>query len=118
MYRIEPDGEALILSHDGELDLRFSLTPRRIEQYQPNSDYLQSHQTHFTRQPSCSMATPDGRITLSGMRVIETRDGARREWELEGEAARRAFLRDYLSPTGGPASGHVVHWDHANPLLC
>jgi N-hydroxyarylamine O-acetyltransferase len=109
VYRLEPDGDGLILSHDGERDLRFSLTPRRIEQFQPNSDFLQSHENSFTRRPSCSMATPDGRITLSGMRAIETRDGVRREWELESEAGRRAFLRDRFGVVvDGPFVAPVV----------
>jgi N-hydroxyarylamine O-acetyltransferase len=109
VYRLEPDGEALILSHDGELDLRFSLTPRTIEQFQPNSDALQSRQNSFTRQPSCSMATPDGRITLSGMRAIETRDGVRTERDMESEAERRAFLRDRF--------GVVVDGQFVAPVL-
>ena len=109
VYRLEPDGEALILSHDGEPDIRFSLTARTLEQFQPNSDFLQTHETPFTRQPSCSMATPDGRITLSGMRVIETRDGERTEWVLDDDAARLAFLRDRFGVVvAGPFIAPVV----------
>jgi N-hydroxyarylamine O-acetyltransferase len=55
------------------------------------------HQTspdsHFTRQTVCSLATPDGRITLSGMKLITTR-GDRHERILDSEEERTALLRE------------------------
>ncbi|GGM72052.1 arylamine N-acetyltransferase [Dactylosporangium sucinum] len=44
------------------------------------------HQTspdsHFTRSLTCSLVTPDGRVTLSGTRLVTTRAGERTEKEL------------------------------------
>jgi N-hydroxyarylamine O-acetyltransferase len=56
------------------------------------------HQTspdsHFTRKRICSLATPEGRITLTGDKLIETRNGVREEWVLQGDEEWRAVLRD------------------------
>jgi N-hydroxyarylamine O-acetyltransferase len=56
------------------------------------------HQTspdsHFTRNRMCSLATPDGRITLSGRRLITTRDGERQERELADESEVAEVLRE------------------------
>ena len=43
----------------------------RYHQTSPNSS--------FTQKSICSRATPDGRITSSGMKLIVTRDGVREE---------------------------------------
>jgi N-hydroxyarylamine O-acetyltransferase len=56
------------------------------------------HQTspdsHFTRQTVCSLATPDGRITLSGRKLITTKGGERQELMLGSEEEREAALRE------------------------
>jgi len=58
------------------------------------------HQTapdsHFTRSTTCSLATPDGRVTLSGRRLIVTSNGKKQEQELATEAEWYSALRDYF----------------------
>ncbi len=58
------------------------------------------HQTspdsHFTRNRICTLARPAGRITLSGMRLIVTHEGARSESVLDSDEAADAILRDYF----------------------
>ena len=58
-----------------------------------------SPESHFTRQTVCSLATPDGRVTLSGMRLITTRGGERQERILESEEERAALLRELFGVT-------------------
>ena len=59
----------------------------------PSSAICTSPASHFTRNTVCSRATPQGRITLSGSRLIETDGRGRRERFLT-EAERTKVLRD------------------------
>jgi N-hydroxyarylamine O-acetyltransferase len=74
---------------------RFTLTPRALADF---VDMCRFHQTspdsHFTRNRLCSLATPFGRRTLSGMKLIETgRTGTRRDRLVAGEAEYQSLLR-------------------------
>jgi N-hydroxyarylamine O-acetyltransferase len=99
-YRLEADGDDLILTRvqgDGrpESQYRFTLEPHALAEY---ADMCRFHQTspasHFTQQRVCSVATPDGRITLSEHALIVTRDGERTIRKLRDDAAYRAALAD------------------------
>jgi N-hydroxyarylamine O-acetyltransferase len=57
-------------------------------------DIQASPDSYFTRQTLCSLATPNGRITLSGMKLITTRGGERYERILDSEEERMALLRE------------------------
>lgn len=73
----------------------FSLTPHRLGEF---SAMCQHHQTSsgsiFTRMAICSLATPDGRITLSNDRLLTTSVGGREERVVTGEEAYRALLKE------------------------
>jgi len=72
----------------------FKLKPRQLVEFAPMCRYHQtSPDSPFTRKRVCSRATPDGRITLSNGKLIETRTGVREERALEDEEWR-ASLRD------------------------
>ena len=72
----------------------FSLTPRRLEEYAPMCRHQQtSPDSVFTRKSVCSLATPDGRITLSNGRLIVTSGDQRQEGGIEGAEEYRALLR-------------------------
>ncbi len=102
-YRLEPDGDELVLTrrpHAGaspEPQYRFTRTPRALSEY---AEMCAFHQTspasHFTRQRVCSIATPEGRITLSEHAVIVTRRGVRSIRKLRGDAAYRAALLEHF----------------------
>lgn len=65
---------------------RFSLMPRVLNDFDEMCVYNQSSpQSHFTQKRFCSLARTDGRITLSGMKLIESKNRVRRETELESE---------------------------------
>jgi N-hydroxyarylamine O-acetyltransferase len=54
------------------------------------------HQTspdsHFTRKRICTLARPEGRITLADLKWIRTRAGKREERTLSGEEEWREVL--------------------------
>jgi N-hydroxyarylamine O-acetyltransferase len=78
----------------------FTLEPRELSDFAGMCHYHQtSPESHFTRQQICSLATPEGRITLSDKKSIATREGSRQEQLLSGdpllqEKEWRAKLRE------------------------
>lgn len=73
----------------------FSLQPRRLEEFAGMCHYHQtSSDSSFRQNRICSRATPDGRITLSEMKLIVTRNGQREEGSLTSEDERIAVLRE------------------------
>ena len=73
----------------------FSLKPRRLEEF---ADMCRYHQTSanspFTRKLVCSRLTSDGRLTVSDMKLICTRNGVREERMLASEEEWYAVLED------------------------
>jgi N-hydroxyarylamine O-acetyltransferase len=100
-FRIDEDGDHLVLlRRDGagkpwQPQYRFTLQPH---EYADNAAMCRYHQTspesHFTQRTVCSLATPEGRVTLSGMRLITTRGGERQERVVESEEERTVLLRE------------------------
>ncbi len=79
---------------------RFTLQPRDFADYQGMCHFHQSSPaSHFTQHRLCSLATPDGRITISDMRWIETKNGERDERTLSSEAEVTTLLRDRFGVT-------------------
>lgn len=75
----------------------FSLRPRTLFDFSAMCHYHQtSPDSHFTQQRICSRATPQGRISLSDFKLIETRDGVKNERELAGEQQWREALREFF----------------------
>jgi len=90
MEKAEPDGR-------WRRQYSFTLQPRRLEDF---AEMCHHHQTspdsHFTQNRICTRATPEGRITLSGLKLIRTRHGHREEIMLTSEEDRIAALREYF----------------------
>jgi N-hydroxyarylamine O-acetyltransferase len=100
-FRIDADGDLLLLlRRDGaeepwQPQYRFTLQPYEYADYAGMCRYHQtSPESHFTQRTLCSLATPEGRVTLSGMRLIITRGNERHERTLESEEERAALLRE------------------------
>ena len=106
-YRIDAEGSRLILMRrDGEggewePQYRFTLRPHRYEDYAERCRHHQtSPQSHFTRARLCTLATPRGRVTLSGMRLITTDEaGVRRERVLATEREFEEALSEHFGVT-------------------
>jgi N-hydroxyarylamine O-acetyltransferase len=77
-FRIVDDGDQLIMMRrnagaDWEPQYRFTLQPYTFADYEETSTWHQtSPDSHFTKNRICSLATDDGRLTLSDMRLITT----------------------------------------------
>lgn len=77
---------------------RFRLTPYDLSAFEPMCHYHQtSADSHFTRKRICSMATPQGRVSLSDMRlIVSQRNGERIEKTLVSETEFSAALRHHF----------------------
>lgn len=103
-YRVTQEGDYLFMSRREEgggwkAQYRFTLRPHAYADFAEMCRYHQtSPESHFTRGRVCSRATREGgRVTLSGMRFIETdAGGARRERELASEEEYAAALREHF----------------------
>lgn len=72
----------------------FTLEPRALNDFAGMCHYHQtSPESHFTQKRICSLATADGRITLSDTALIVTRNGKREERVLT-ENQRNTLLRE------------------------
>ena len=101
VFRVRHDGTQGIYTRQIEGEWRdqyqFYLAPRVLADFAGGCHYHQtSPLTSFTQKRVCSLATPEGRITLSDLRLITTRDGQRDERLLPDEDAFRAALRAYF----------------------
>lgn len=95
IFHLEVKTNEVKPNDDWKRQYSFTLQPRQLFDFAGMCTYHQtSPESHFTRQRICSRATPQGRITLSDLKRIETRDGRREERELSGEEQWRATLRD------------------------
>ena len=100
-YRIDAEGDRFALLQrigdgDWRTQYRFDLTPHKYADYFDMCRYHQtSAESPFTQRRLCSLATSDGRITLSGTRLITTSGGARHERDLDetdyGDVLRERF---------------------------
>ena len=99
-FRLVEDGDRWYLQKkeaDGnwKAQYSFSLQPRRLEEFAGMCHFHQtSPDSSFTRNRICSRATATGRVTLSEMKLIVTRNGEREERMLVSEEERQNILRD------------------------
>jgi N-hydroxyarylamine O-acetyltransferase len=89
-FRITPaDGMLLYemkVNDNWKMQYSFTLRSRQLPEFAAMCRYHQtSPDSPFTRKRVCSRATPDGRITLSNGKLIETRNGERHEHTLSDE---------------------------------
>jgi N-hydroxyarylamine O-acetyltransferase len=97
-YRLELDEPEGVLwrrspTTDWDAQYTFSLEPHQLNEFQ---EMCQHHQTSpdspFTQKALCSLATLDGRKTLSGNRFIHTRQGQRSLRKITDATDYRAVL--------------------------
>jgi N-hydroxyarylamine O-acetyltransferase len=92
-----PEGLLLLREENGTWSEKyiFTLQPHRLEEFAGMCVYHQtSPNSTFPRARICSRATPQGRITLSEMRLIETANGQRVERTLNSEEQYEKVLMD------------------------
>lgn len=73
----------------------FSLIPRELADYNEMCVYQQtSPDSHFVRNTICTLARTSGRITLSGLKMIETKNGTKTETVLKDNDEFIGKLKD------------------------
>lgn len=76
---------------------KFTLEPRQIQDFSEMCRYHQtSPDSSFTRKRLCTRATPEGRITLSDMKLVVTRNGQKEERALASDQEWRVALRQHF----------------------
>ena len=100
-YRVDADGERLVLVErkpggSWKPQYCFALRGYAFADYEDRCRFHQtSPDSHFRKSRMCSRATPDGRLTSSDLRLIETSlDGERRERTVADEAERERLLAE------------------------
>jgi N-hydroxyarylamine O-acetyltransferase len=97
---IDEDGYLILVRREANVwtpQYRFTLTPFQFEDFAEMCRYHQtSPESHFTQKRVCSLATESGRITLSEMRLIETRNGERLERDLATHQEYDAALQRHF----------------------
>jgi N-hydroxyarylamine O-acetyltransferase len=85
-----PDG---VIGHLDGLSVVFTRQPRRLGEFQPMCDHLQtSPDSSFVRRRVAHRPLPDGRILLRDLTFIEEHGDQRSERELAGDDEWRALL--------------------------
>lgn len=104
-YLVTHDGVQGVYSRcdeKGELqpEYQFFLQPRELSDFLLACDYHQtSPDSPFTNKRVCSLATPQGRITLSDYRLIVRENGSRSERLLGGEDEITEILGTHFGVT-------------------
>jgi N-hydroxyarylamine O-acetyltransferase len=104
-YRLAPLADGRMMLHENDApQYAFALEPRRMDEFAEMCVLQQTTPgSHFLAAPICSRATEDGRVSLSGMRLVTTTADGRSERELENEDERAAVLRDLFGVDLGAA---------------
>jgi N-hydroxyarylamine O-acetyltransferase len=75
----------------------FVQQPRKLAEFAGMCHFHQtSPDSHFTQNRICTRATPEGRITLSGMKLIVTRNGRREEKILSSDQEWSGALSEHF----------------------
>jgi N-hydroxyarylamine O-acetyltransferase len=96
----EADGHLILLRRESDAwkpQYRFTLEPYPYSAFSEMCIYHQtSPESIFTQRRACSLATNDGRITVTDKRVITTERGEKRERELVNRDEWRAALVEHF----------------------
>jgi N-hydroxyarylamine O-acetyltransferase len=100
-----PDGD-IDVAKDGQPQYRFELRERALADFVPTCWWQQtSPQSHFTQSVICSRLTADGRVSISGRRLIRTVDGQRTELDLADDQAVLTAYQDHFGISLGSVPG-------------
>lgn len=101
-YRIvdAEDQHLIVERRESELwkpQYRFTLDPHKLDDFGEMCRYHQtSPESPFTQKRVCTLATTDGRITVTGMRLIVTDRGEKQERDLASHEEWTAALREHF----------------------
>jgi N-hydroxyarylamine O-acetyltransferase len=90
------DGDVDVVK-EGRPQYRLEVRERALEDFVPTCWWQQtSPRSHFTQSVICSRLTEDGRISISGRKLIRTAAGQRTEEDLADDRAVLAAYRDHF----------------------
>ncbi|MHB1630236.1 MAG: arylamine N-acetyltransferase family protein [Bacilli bacterium] len=99
-YRIthEPNSGILcfqkLIQGEWVAEFQFTRQPRQLEEFRDMNQYQQtSPESHFTKRLVCSLATPEGRISISGDSLIETFGNKKERRTIASDGERDDLLR-------------------------
>ncbi|MEV0587415.1 arylamine N-acetyltransferase [Nonomuraea sp. NPDC050310] len=97
LCRIVPDGFGdLDVHRNGRPEYRLDCRPYTLEDFVPAAWWHStSPGSHFARSPVCSLRTPEGRLTLSGDKLITTAYGKRTETVLAADEVLPAYREHF-----------------------
>jgi N-hydroxyarylamine O-acetyltransferase len=100
-YRVTGSDPELVVERRRDSDWQqqyvFSLTPRELSEFGGMCEFHQtSPESGLTRRAICSLATPAGRVTLSGGRLIMTTALGREERDVTDEEEYRTLLKTWF----------------------
>lgn len=101
-YRIVTADKGYILqggqpAGDWQPQYKFDLHPHEIDEFAPMCQYHQtSPESHFTQKSVCTIATDNGRVTLSNDRLITTINGSKQELHLQSPKDVQSALERYF----------------------
>lgn len=100
-YRLSQEGDLWTLYQQDNASWQaqycFTLQPHTLAEFAPMCLYHQtSPQSHFTQGRVCTLATEDGRVTLSELRLITTLGHERHEQTLSGENEFHILLQQHF----------------------
>jgi N-hydroxyarylamine O-acetyltransferase len=99
-YHLDRDGEHWTLKHESTPKYRFTLTPRRLSDFEEACHYQQtSPESTFTQRVVTTRLTPEGRVTLTRERLIlhgPHDGGGRVETKIDHDAEWRRALAEHF----------------------
>lgn len=102
VFRVWIDGGVGRLERLGDAEQwqpehQFTTLPRRLDEYRAMCAYHQtSPDSHFTQNRVCSLAKPDGRLSLTPREFIRTEGDSRETTPVRDEAHYRQLLLDHF----------------------
>ncbi|MBK9333606.1 MAG: arylamine N-acetyltransferase [Ignavibacteria bacterium] len=95
------DDEYILMNSADGIDFtegyKFKTVERQWNDFEEMNEYQQtSEKSHFTKNRICSIATPDGRISLSNTKLTLTKSGEKKITELNDEMEFDKLLSEYF----------------------
>jgi N-hydroxyarylamine O-acetyltransferase len=115
LYRLTEVDSARVLERqkpgsEWEPQYAFTLQPHHLDEFAPRCHWTQtSPESGFTRRVTCSLATPDGRLTLANRRLITTTGQTRTEREVTSMDEYHTLLKTHFGIDVGPQQQTLWH---------
>lgn len=83
--------------NEWKIQHEFTLTPRKLSDYNAMCDFQQdAPNSHFRIRKTCTVATQNGRVTLSDSSLTITEKGIKTKIEISGDGEFNSLLKKYF----------------------